>query len=306
MSDFVDACSDVEVRSELQRILNSNNFTASDRNRRFLEYVVEESLAGRAGRLKAYNIATSVFGRPDSFDPQIDPVVRMEAGRLRRAIERFYLLEGRVCSVTIAMPKGGYVPEFRAAGAQSDVGEPAKATNGSAPLTIRVAPFDFEGDPSDTLNLHIGFTRHVMICLHQLGDGVACSELASAETAAGDPPAVNGGVVLVGDVAVVGGCFNVTALLLKAPEGRLLWGDTFRREVQRHQNVFAVRDAVAECVANGLHDYLVRAFANLGPDRFATLPPPTWEDRIGQTERHRRAASPALAQLRYGRPVPTH
>ena len=305
MSDLLDVCSEVEVRSELQRILKSSNFTASDRNRRFLEYIVEESLAGRAGRLKAYYIATSVFGRPDSFDPQIDPVVRMEAGRLRRALERFYLLEGRAGTLAIAMPKGGYMPEFRSATPQSEMVEPAKATSGTVPVTIRVAPFDFEGDPSAMLNLHVGFTRHVMICLHQLGDGVACREVAAVGTSGGDPLAVNGELVLVGDVAVVGEYFSVTPLLLKAPEGRVLWGDTFRREVPRNQNILAVRDAVAECVAKGLHDYLVRAFANRGPERPAALPPPIWEDRIEQTYSHR-TLNPPIAQLQHRRSVPTH
>src|SRR5262245_19070884 len=81
-------------RAELQRVMNSVHFSTSDRNRRFLDYVIEETLAGRAERLKAYTIATMVFGRPESFDPQLDPVVRIEARRLRRALERFYLIEG--------------------------------------------------------------------------------------------------------------------------------------------------------------------------------------------------------------------
>ena len=68
------------VREQLQRILDSPSFEASERRRRFLRYVVEELLAGRADRLKGYAIATDVFGRDESFDPQTDPVVRLEAG----------------------------------------------------------------------------------------------------------------------------------------------------------------------------------------------------------------------------------
>ncbi|HEY6630510.1 MAG TPA: hypothetical protein VIZ90_03570, partial [Rhizobiaceae bacterium] len=87
-----DSCA--RIRAELNRVLSSPQFDSSERNRRFLEYVVEETLAGRADRIKAYNVATTVFGRDDSFDPQLDPVVRMEARRLRRALERLYLVEG--------------------------------------------------------------------------------------------------------------------------------------------------------------------------------------------------------------------
>ncbi len=68
-------CEPQAIRSELQRILSSPEFDASDRNRRFLEYVVEETLAGRDDRIKAYSIATSVFGRGENFDPQQDAIV---------------------------------------------------------------------------------------------------------------------------------------------------------------------------------------------------------------------------------------
>jgi hypothetical protein len=70
------------VRAELERILASEAFDASARNRQFLRYVVEETLSGRADRIKAYAIATAVFGREADFDPQVDSIVRIEAGRL--------------------------------------------------------------------------------------------------------------------------------------------------------------------------------------------------------------------------------
>src|SRR4029079_13743361 len=109
----IDAQAADKVRPELGRILRSASFETSDRNKRFLEYVVEETLAGREAHLKAYTIATIVFGRSDDFDPQLDPVVRMEARRVRRALERFYLVEGEGPSaVHITMPTGGYVPVF--------------------------------------------------------------------------------------------------------------------------------------------------------------------------------------------------
>jgi len=65
-----------------------------ERARRFLSYIVEESLAGRADRIKAFSIATDVLGRGSSFDGSVDPVVRIEAGRVRRALEHYYLVAG--------------------------------------------------------------------------------------------------------------------------------------------------------------------------------------------------------------------
>ena len=78
----------------------------------FCAIVVEQTLAGHADRLKGYTIATAVFERDASFDAQADPVVRTEAGRLRRALERYYLVAGQADPVLIEVPKGGYVPIF--------------------------------------------------------------------------------------------------------------------------------------------------------------------------------------------------
>ena len=100
------------VREQLERILASADFVASDRLKRSLRFIVEEALAGRADRLKAYTIALEVFGRDPSFDPQNDPVVRMEAGRLRRRLERYFLGTGRSDPVRIEIPKGDYAPIF--------------------------------------------------------------------------------------------------------------------------------------------------------------------------------------------------
>jgi len=74
------------VLAELNRILTSGSFRAANRGRKLLQYVVEEPLAGRANRIKAYSIATIAFGRDPSFDPQSDPIVRIEAGHVRRAL----------------------------------------------------------------------------------------------------------------------------------------------------------------------------------------------------------------------------
>src|SRR4030095_4580741 len=92
------------VRSHLERILRSGHFDASTRSREFLQYVVQEVLAGRAAYLKQAAIAVEVFGRKPDFDAVIDPIVRVQAGRLRRSLERYYLLSGELDSISIELP----------------------------------------------------------------------------------------------------------------------------------------------------------------------------------------------------------
>jgi TolB-like protein len=101
-----------DCRAQLTLILNSTDFEATGREHRFLSHVVEEALSGRGDRIKAYSIAVEVFGRSESFDPQTDPIVRIEAGHLRRALERYYLTSGHADPILITIPKGGYVPDF--------------------------------------------------------------------------------------------------------------------------------------------------------------------------------------------------
>ena len=101
-----------EVLEQLARIISSSALNGTERSRRMLDYLVKEVLAGRQVRIKAYSIATEVLGRAESFDPQKDPIVRIEAARLRRGLEHYYLTDGRDDPIVIDVPKGGYVPQF--------------------------------------------------------------------------------------------------------------------------------------------------------------------------------------------------
>ena len=101
-----------EIRAALDRILSSQCFEQAGRSKEFLQFVVQESLAGRSGALKGYSIARAVFGKPADFDAQSDPLVRVEAGRLRRRLVRYYGEEGKDDALRITLPRGSYAPEF--------------------------------------------------------------------------------------------------------------------------------------------------------------------------------------------------
>ena len=101
-----------EVRAALERIVVSDMFRSSPQLASFLSFVVEAVLHGKSDRIKGYTIAVEVLRRDIKFDPQIDPIVRVEATRLRRAMERYYAGPGLTDTVIIDLPRGSYVPTF--------------------------------------------------------------------------------------------------------------------------------------------------------------------------------------------------
>ncbi|HVY65117.1 MAG TPA: hypothetical protein VHH11_09880 [Gammaproteobacteria bacterium] len=97
-----------EIRAQLERILGSRCFQQAGRSSKFLRFVAEHGLAGQGERLKGYTIAVEVFGRPADFDAQNDPLVRVEAGRLRRRLAQYYAGEGQRDPLRAELPRGSY------------------------------------------------------------------------------------------------------------------------------------------------------------------------------------------------------
>jgi hypothetical protein len=118
------------VRAHVARILKTPDFAAAPQLSVFLKYIVERTLAGQGGSLKAYTIATEALGRDSAFDPQTDPIVRVQARRLRQSLLLYYADKGAHETMRIILPVGGYTPEFVEA-AKASVAEPA-----AEPLTV--------------------------------------------------------------------------------------------------------------------------------------------------------------------------
>jgi len=100
------------IRAQLTRILSSPAFQSHPRAGAFLSHVVERVLAGRGSEIKQATIGCDVFGRPASYDPRSDAVVRTVARAVREKLNDYYLTSGATDPVRIEIPKGGYVPRF--------------------------------------------------------------------------------------------------------------------------------------------------------------------------------------------------
>ena len=108
-----------EARAQLERLLASAALAGSTRLRRFLSFTVERALAGDGQPLKEYTVGIEVFDRGPDYDPRIDSIVRVEAGRLRARLDEYYRGEGSDDSVIISIPRGGYTPIFERRAAAS-------------------------------------------------------------------------------------------------------------------------------------------------------------------------------------------
>src|SRR5581483_9743956 len=95
---------DAAVRQQLDRILNSPTFQQVDRLKRFLTFITTEALVGRSDQLKEYVIGVQVFGKEESFDPRTDPIVRVQARRLRARLVSYYRDAGQNDDVVIELP----------------------------------------------------------------------------------------------------------------------------------------------------------------------------------------------------------
>jgi adenylate cyclase len=222
------APTDRSVRRQLQRVLESPDFDASRRSREFLGFIVEEALRGRGHDLTQLKIATRVFGRKDDFDPVVDPIVRIQAGRLRRSLERYYLLSGRQDALRIELPKGTYVPVFSASGAAEST--PGMREAGANVLhdgwpSVVVGEFEVVGPGPDNeeltaemteeLALELGRYRAVRVLQQRDQDGLGPFSRERVR------------FVLGGRVRRDGEDLRVTARLVDRMSGEQVWGDEY-------------------------------------------------------------------------------
>ena len=97
---------------QLEKVLRSRTLQNSESLKAFLRFVVEKTVEDEGVHLKEYTIATEVFGRNSDYDPRIDSVVRVQAGRLRTKLQEYYTTEGKADRIVIDLPKGHYHPVF--------------------------------------------------------------------------------------------------------------------------------------------------------------------------------------------------
>jgi TolB-like protein/tetratricopeptide (TPR) repeat protein len=227
------------IREQLVRILNSGPFRQSQRRQRFLEYLVTETLAGRGERLKAYNVALEVFDRPETFDPTVDPLVRIEAARLREKLREYYGTDGQDDPLHIDLPKGTYTPEIelRHEGAPRIVRRetpPMQEVSSTVPA-VAVLPFDDLSADQNLSYLGDGVAEDIITALSRFPDMVVVARGSSFayKGKAVDMRQVGKdlgvGYVVEGSVRKDGNKLRNVSQLIDTKNGEHVWAERFDR-----------------------------------------------------------------------------
>jgi len=231
-----------EIRAQLDLILRSRAFIQSHRIRRFLQFVVEESLLGQPHRLKEYLIGLEVFDRREAFDPRVDSIVRVEARRLRYKLDEYYRTEGREDGIRIVLRKGSYVPifEYRSATTGVSLVSPRRS--------MEIARFSPINASSETAIAEAGSATeeiqrrlaHVLIkegcfqvvvkspsqasAIEAVSNGEAASNMLSAS--ANTAPGSTADYVIEGSLELQEGSFRLLLQLQQSVDGSYIWSET--------------------------------------------------------------------------------
>ena len=233
----------------------SQSFEQADRLKRFLTFVVNETLSGRGDQLKEFLIGIEVFDKESSFDPRTDPIVRVQARRLRSRLEKYYTEEGRRDAVHIELPKGGYAPLFR----HVEIATPKRSASAAfvSRNAVAVIPFADYSPNSDQAYFCQGISDEIIYALSKVGhvrvvawdrsriEKPGLSELAAPSDAA---------LVITGGVRKFGPRLRVTVHIIDAASGCFLWTESLDRNCD---DVLPVQEEIAITVAEKLKTELL-------------------------------------------------
>jgi TolB-like protein/Tfp pilus assembly protein PilF len=240
------------IEDQLQKILASRAFVQSARMSRFLQFTVERALCGEADKLKEYVLGVEVFDRKSSYDPRVDPIVRVEARRLRSKLKSYYEGEGREDELIIEFPKGTYAPIFRARTPSQEAPAPATAPS----RAIAVLPFSNLSSEPDTEYFSDGLTEELIHGLTKL-EGLMVVAWSSAARLKDQPyydvreigRQLNVSTVLVGSVRSSGERLRVMAQLVDTSNGRYLWTEIYDRQIE---DLFAIQEEISRAIVRTL------------------------------------------------------
>ena len=249
------------VEEELERIFRDPHFTESAILKKFLSFIVQETIHGRSNCLKEYTIAINVLEKPLSFNPQENGIVRIHAGRLRRALTEYYSDMGRNDQIVITIPKGKYVPVFANRSNSVDTAviergyDDAFAGDDEDNIILAILPFicatktgpapSFAEGLCLQLNSALMHLDHVSVIAYQ-----AVKNLAQTHPDYRDLGATIGfSHIITGGVQFQKDKMRVNIQLIECNSYKQTWCQTFERKLTK-SNLFEIEDEICQLIIN--------------------------------------------------------
>jgi serine/threonine-protein kinase len=241
------------VREQLARIVASDAFADSPRMARFLRFTVEEALRGNASQLKETVIGTQVFDRASGYDPRLDPIVRVEARRLRAKLQAYYENSGQQDPVILEFPKGRYAPVFRMRAGTGQRGGLEGDANGAT--TVAVLPFANLDPGAGTEFLSDGLTEDLINALTRVPQLqiVAWNSVAQLKGQEDELEAIRQrlGVAYVirGSIRQSKDQVRICAYLIDTVRRHYVWSEVYNRTLH---DIFKIQEEIAASIQNAL------------------------------------------------------
>ena len=245
-----------EVRAELERVLGDSIFANAEKMKRFLRFVVVETLEGRGNDLNEALVGMEVYSREVPFDPRLDSTVRVEAGRLRAKLREFYESQSDTGRLRIEIPKGSYKPIFRRLKETgTSTSAPGFLKKRPRARTIAVLPFADMSPERDHEYFGDGLAEELMFALSRLanlrvvsqtsvfafkGKGMDVREIGRQ---------LDVGSIMEGSVRKAEQQLRITVRLSEVDTGFQIWSEVFERPLK---DVFEIQQQIAKAVARAL------------------------------------------------------
>jgi serine/threonine-protein kinase len=257
------------IRDQLSRILASDVFNDSPRMARFLRFTVDETLRGNAAQLKETVIGTHVFDRPSGYDPRLDPIVRVEARRLRTKLQSYYQDSGSQDGLIVELPKGCYTPLFRSrAGEATPISEVPEKTATS----VAVLPFVDLNPEAGTEFLSDGLTEDLINALTRIPELqiVAWNSVAQLKGQQDELETIRQRLhvtyVIRGSIRQSGDRVRICAYLIDTVKRRYVWSEVYNRTLH---DIFEIQEEIAASIQTSLQ--LKFASVAASPPRLAKV-----------------------------------
>jgi TolB-like protein len=255
------------IREQLDRILQSPRFADAEKRKLLLRFLVEAFVEGRSKGLREYEVGRAVFGRPASYDPRLDPIVRVQLSNLRSKLREYYAGDGKDDPVRIEFLKG-YVPRFERRPVLPNVknNQPGvrairsaraqRAEERRAAKTVAVLPFVDLSPGGDQQYFCDGVTDEIINALSQVRQANVVARTSAFQFKGKSMDVrqigtqLNSHAVLEGSIRKKeGDLLRVLARLTSVETGYVLWSDAFDRKMQ---DVFSVQEEIAKAIINAL------------------------------------------------------